>query len=139
MGCPAHADAAPCARSRSGSGALAISAPGLACGGDDDPETGGKAEPVEETPAPGEETAAAPGSVDTFDFDFGPEETTIEAGETVTWENSGETLHNVKGPGFFSDGLNPGNTYKHKFTKPGTYEYLCTLHPDQMQGTIVVK
>lgn len=121
-----------------GLGALAISAPGLACGSDD-PETGGTATPVEEATAPSDEAAAAPGSVDTFDFGFGPEETTVEAGETVTWENSGETLHNVKGPGFFSDGLDAGDTYRHKFTKPGTYEYLCTLHPDQMQGTIVVK
>jgi plastocyanin len=77
--------------------------------------------------------------VDTFDFGFGPAETTIEVGDTVTWENSGATTHNVKGPGFFSDGLEPGDSYEHKFTKAGTYDYICSLHPDQMQGTIVVE
>ena len=57
----------------------------------------------------------------------------------MTWENSGETIHTVKGDGFFSKAINPGDSYEHKFTKPGTYDYVCTLHPDQMQGTIVVK
>ena len=127
-----------------GLGALAISVPGLACG-DGDEESAGTTGPLEQTTAPaaettaGDEAATAPDSVEAFDFGFGPEETTIETGDTVTWENTGDTIHTVKGQGFFSDGMNPGDSYKHKFTEPGTYEYLCTLHPDQMLGTVVVK
>jgi plastocyanin len=28
-------------------------------------------------------------------------------------------------------------TFSHRFTKPGSYDYLCTLHPN-MAGTIEV-
>ena len=129
----------PQARSRMrllavGLGALAISVPGLACG---DGDGGRRAAPRRHRPS----SSAAPGSgsVDTFDFGFDPADDTIEAGDTVTWENSGETIHTVKGDGFFSKAINPGDSYEHRFTKPGTYDYICTLHPDQMQGTIVVK
>lgn len=125
-------------------GALAISAPGLACGDD---EGGGGAgayggasgETTSDQTTAASEESAAPGAVDAFDFGFDPDQSTIKAGDTVTWANSGETLHNVKGPGFFSDGLNPGDSYEHKFTKAGTYDFLCTLHPDSMRGTIVVE
>ena len=113
-----------------GLGALAISVPGLACGDDG----GDSNSATTSSPA-----ATESGSVDTFDFGFDPTDDTIEVGDTVTWENSGETIHTVKGDGFFSKAINPGDSYEHKFTKPGTYDYLCTLHPDQMQGTIVVK
>ena len=117
-----------------GLGALAISAPGLACGGDDD-DSGG----AENTPTAGVDTGAGPVTVDAFDFGFEPNAATISAGDTVTWENTGETTHNVKGQGFFSDGMEPGDTFEHAFEKAGTYDYLCTLHPDTMSGTVVVE
>ncbi|HYU60217.1 MAG TPA: plastocyanin/azurin family copper-binding protein [Solirubrobacterales bacterium] len=119
-----------------GLGMLAISVPGLACGGDGDSYGDGSSASTTSTTAAAE---TAPGTVDTFDFGFDPAETTVKVGDTVTWENSGETIHTVKGPGFFSDGLDTGDSYEHKFTKPGTYDYICTLHPDQMQGTVVVE
>jgi plastocyanin len=119
-----------------GLGMLAFSAPGLACGGDDD--GGGSASPyggAATTPA----ESAGGGEVEMFDFGFDPNTTTIAAGEGVTWENAGETLHNVKGKGFFSDGMEPGDTFEHEFAKAGVYDYLCTLHPDTMRGTVVVE
>ena len=117
-----------------GLGALAISVPGLACGDD-----GGSSSSTASSSSTSGAAAPASGSVDTFDFGFDPADDTVEAGDTVTWENSGETIHTVKGDGFFSKAINPGDSYEHRFTKPGTYDYICTLHPDQMQGTIVVK
>ena len=123
-----------------GLGALAISVPGLACGDGGSSYGGGSSSATTSSTTTSSSAATAPpGNVDTFDFGFGPAETTIEVGDTVTWENSGDTTHTVKGDGFFSKAIDPGDSYEHKFTKPGTYEYLCTLHPDQMQGTIVVK
>jgi plastocyanin len=121
-----------------GLGALAISAPGLACGEDDDEGSGSAAtEPA--TTASTEAPDGVATSVAAFDFGFDPNTTTISGGDTVSWENTGETIHNVKGKGFFSDGMEPGDTFQHEFTKAGVYDYLCTLHPDTMQGSVVVE
>jgi plastocyanin len=30
-------------------------------------------------------------------------------------------------------------TFSHTFEEPGTYTYLCEIHPDQMLGTVVVE
>ena len=128
-----------------GLGALAISAPGLACGDDDDDGGSagaygsGAAETTETTSSADEAAAGAPVAIEAFDFGFEPNTTTIAAGDSVTWENTGETTHNVKGKGFFSDGMEPGDTFEHEFAEAGVYDYLCTLHPDSMQGTVVVE
>jgi plastocyanin len=121
-----------------GLGALAISVPGLACGDDDDGSAGGAATEAASTTST-TEAAAGAGEVAAFDFGFDPNTTTISAGDSLTWENTGETTHNVKGKGFFSDGLEPGDTFEHEFADAGVYDYLCTLHPDTMQGTVVVE
>ncbi|MEY2516584.1 MAG: hypothetical protein QOJ89_3942 [bacterium] len=63
----------------------------------------------------------------------------ITKGSTVTWKWTGSDGHNVVGKGFKSRIQNKG-TFKHKFTKAGTYRYVCTIHEDLgMKGTIVVK
>ena len=103
-----------------GLGALALSVPGLGCGSDD----GDRASPA----AP--EPAAPAGEVAAIDFAFEPATAEIGAGDTVNWTNEGEQIHNVKGKGFFSEAINPGKSYEHTFKRPGTYEYLCNLHPD---------
>lgn len=74
-----------------------------------------------------------------IDFAFTPAESPVKAGDTVTWTNDGATIHTVKGKGFFSKAINPGRSYEFKFSKPGSYDYLCTLHPDSMKGTVVVE
>jgi plastocyanin len=104
-----------------GLGARAPIPPGLGCGSDDDA-------------AP----AAAANEVAAVDFAFEPADVEVAAGETVTWVNEGQTIHNVKGKGFFSEAIDPGTSYEHAFEEPGTYEYLCNLHPDQMRGTVEV-
>ena len=120
-------------------GALAISAPGLACGGDDDGGSASDGSATEAAPTSTTEAAAGAGEVAAFDFGFDPNTTTISAGDSLTWENTGETIHNVKGKGFFSDGMDPGDTFEHEFAEAGVYDYLCTLHPDSMTGTVVVE
>jgi plastocyanin len=86
----------------------------------------------------GEATANQP-QVALVDFAFEPAGTTIEAGQTVTFDNRGEQIHNVRGPGFFSEALTAGESYSHRFPKPGRFPYLCTLHPTLMRGAITVK
>ena len=106
-------------------GAAAVAAPGVGCGSEDEGTT---------EPGP----AAAP-TVEARDFAFEPSEQTVETGASVSWANTGETIHNVKGKGFFSDGLDPGETYERRFAKAGEYRYLCTLHPETMRGRISVR
>lgn len=63
----------------------------------------------------------------------------IKKGATVTWKWVGSDSHNVVGKGFRSKTQNKG-TFSHRFTKAGTYNYVCTLHVQLgMKGTIVVK
>jgi plastocyanin len=87
----------------------------------------------------GSASQKAGSEVDAVDFAFEPEDVTVKPGTTVAWTNNGMTTHTVKGKGFFSAAIDPGADYRYTFEKPGRYKYICTLHPDQMRGTVVVK
>jgi plastocyanin len=74
------------------------------------------------------------------DFMFSPTSITVKAGSTVTWTNLDEEPHTVfSDTGLFrSSALDTKDIFSYKFDKPGTYHYLCTIHP-RMMGTIVVE
>jgi plastocyanin len=74
------------------------------------------------------------------DFHFAPMSLTVPAGATVVWKNlDGEPHTVVSSEGLFrSGGLDQNDSFTFKFSKPGTYKFLCSIHP-QMLGTIVVK
>jgi plastocyanin len=79
-------------------------------------------------------------AVKVADFSFTPADTTIKVGQTVTWTNEGQVQHTVKGPGFFSSkALGNGERFSHRFAKAGRFPYVCTLHPSQMRGIVVVQ
>ena len=62
-------------------------------------------------------------------------------GGKVTWCNGDTTQHTVTSntTGQFDSGLlNPGDTWPHTFTQPGTYLYYCTPHSTTMWGKVVV-
>jgi plastocyanin len=83
--------------------------------------------------------AADPGgpTVTIKDLAYTPKTLTVPAGATVTWVwRDGAIAHDVKGDGFRSKVIAEG-TFGHRFDQPGTYEYVCTLHPN-MTGTIEV-
>jgi plastocyanin len=74
---------------------------------------------------------------------FEPRTLSVKAGTTVTWENK-EGAHTItadKGA-FESDTLSAGQTFSHKFDKPGRYAYYCTFHGSKgghdMAGVIIV-
>jgi len=73
-------------------------------------------------------------------FHFGPASLSISAGETVTWTNMDEEPHTVvSDAGLFRSGaLDEHESFSFKFDKPGTYGFICSIHP-QMRGVIVVK
>ena len=82
---------------------------------------------------------SAPSMVVMKNFDFSPMTLTVPAGTTVTWKNTdGEphTVTSVDGK-FRSGALDENDTFKFKFDKPGTYKYVCSIHPKMMAAIIV--
>lgn len=71
------------------------------------------------------------------DLAFEPDTLTVEAEDTVTWVwKDGTVKHDVSGDDFRSEVVSEG-TFRHRFDEPGSYNYVCTLHPN-MTGTIEV-
>lgn len=64
----------------------------------------------------------------------------IDVGTTVEWKNNDPLPHTVTAANksFDSGLIQPGRTYRHTFTKAGTFNVYCVPHPF-MKGTIVVK
>ena len=60
---------------------------------------------------------------------FEPKMINIKAGSEVIWENK-EGTHTVTADdgSWASSTLSAGQTYSHKFDKPGKYPYYCTFH-----------
>jgi plastocyanin len=81
--------------------------------------------------------------VDVTDAGFSSGNLSIPLGSTVTWRFLGPQLHNVtlaSGPeGFSSDRLVDGRTFSKQFTRPGTYQFFCELHPVGMIERVVVR
>ena len=74
-------------------------------------------------------------------FHFEPMQLVVPAGATVTWTNHDEEPHVVTSAGNqfkSSPALDTDDHYSAVFTRPGTYAYYCSIHP-QMTATIVVK
>jgi plastocyanin len=73
-------------------------------------------------------------------FCFTPTVLHIRAGQDVTWKNKDPFPHNVIGAnaawGSY-DLLKPGRSTTYRFTRVGTYSFVCTVHPG-MVGAIVV-
>ncbi|MFF0491257.1 cupredoxin domain-containing protein [Nocardia sp. NPDC003482] len=81
-------------------------------------------------------------TVSVDDMKFTPATLTAKVGDTVTWKFSDKSPHAVQGIGDAAMGINSPITghgeWSYTFTVPGTYRYLCPLHPD-MRGTITVQ
>lgn len=117
-----------------------------ACGNDDDdaepaatdPPAGAEengSDEAEPTPSEGGAQVEATGGMQ-----FEPATVEIEAGESVTWTNSGGVRHTVTSTSDsmdFDEPLGSDDSVTVTFDEPGTYEYECTIHPG-MTGTVVV-
>jgi plastocyanin len=83
------------------------------------------------------------GNITIKDMMFTPSQITVAKGGTVTWTNDDTIAHTVVDDLSGVGGPNSGNiasgaTYSFTFTKVGSFQYHCNLHPS-MRGTIVVK
>jgi plastocyanin len=71
---------------------------------------------------------------------FLPEQIVVSVGTTVTWINRGQLAHTAtaRDASFDSKNLEFGRTFVYTFTRPGRYQYFCTLHGD-MIGEVDVR
>jgi len=70
---------------------------------------------------------------------YAPATITVKRGATVSFVNKDPFPHTVTAPGKFdSKDIAAGKTWKYKAAKAGTFDYICTLHPN-MKGTLVVQ
>jgi plastocyanin len=117
-----------------------------ACGGNGDNSSataGGGSSAT--TTKPGGNAAAPSGDavraakVDIVDFGYDPDPVTVEAGGKVIWLNQDSAPHTATAEdGSFDTGtLQQGKLKSETFKTPGTYTYVCQIHPS-MRGTVVV-
>jgi plastocyanin len=92
---------------------------------------------------PSKVTVAArngPADVNINGFSFGPAAVKVAAGQAVTWINADDTPHQItlSGPqGKRSDVVLKGQAVTLQFDQPGSFGYICGLHPT-MKGTVEV-
>lgn len=86
----------------------------------------------------GDQSASSEVKID--NFSFGPETLTVAAGTTVTWTNNDDVPHTVVSDdkAFKSKALDTDDKFSYTFTKPGTYNYFCSVHP-KMTAKVVVR
>ncbi|PAZ11898.1 copper-binding protein [Streptomyces sp. SA15] len=111
----------------------------------------GSSEPVAgaaQAPAAAEAQPAAAAEadyqVDIMGNQFGDgKQLVVEVGQTVQWTNHDSAPHTVtttKAPEDFDSGtLEQGDSWSYTFTKAGTYEYYCAVHPDMVASVKVVE
>jgi plastocyanin len=129
---------------------------------------GGSVAPVAPQPPPGPQifavtTGGSALSQAVQAFDYYPNQTTIDVGDSITWNNTQNEPHVVAippagqtpppgppqppvggktfdGSSYISSGfMAPNSTYTVKFTKAGTYTVYCLIHQPEMVSTIVVQ
>ena len=73
------------------------------------------------------------------DFLYGPKVLRAHTNEAITFANDDAEPHTVTATRstFDSGPIDSGATWVHRFTRPGTYSYICSFHP-YMRGRIVV-
>jgi plastocyanin len=75
-------------------------------------------------------------------YTFEPASIAVTTGATVTWTNDDHFTHSVQ----FTDGglptdplmMEPGASTTFTFPSAGTFHYQCSLHPQNMRGTVTV-
>ena len=99
-----------------------------------------------------QQSKSKPKEVSVADFYFGPEKLTLKKGQSVdwVWAEANTYPHDVhlksgpkglKGKASYSTKTTAVTNaeFKKAFTTPGTYHFICTIHPTLMHMTIVVK
>ena len=97
--------------------------------------------PAPEQPPMAPMPPAATQTVESHNYAFSPQSLTVAPGTSVTWKNHDADQHTVTqsgGSAVKSKSLGKDATFSYAFTQPGTYAYVCSLHP-QMKGAVTVQ
>jgi plastocyanin len=89
--------------------------------------------------------AAGPQSGETavriVNFEFKPQKVVVKPGTKVTWTNDDTNIHDIKDTSPLatpaSRELSKGETFSISYGQPGTYSYVCGIHP-YMTGSVEV-
>ena len=91
---------------------------------------------------PPRSTPPATPRVAAVDYAFSPRNLVVQLGASVMFVNDGSDGHDVTGTGpggdWRSGPLAPSERYSRQFGLPGTYAYVCSIHPE-MRGSVVVQ
>jgi plastocyanin len=68
---------------------------------------------------------------------FRPRRITVERGTVVRWVNIGGNNHTSTSSAWNSGVISPGDSFRRRFRRRGTFSYHCTIHANMM-GTIRV-
>ena len=84
--------------------------------------------------------AAAATEVKIDNFSFSPQTVTVPVGTAVHWTNRDDIPHTVvsQDTSFKSKALDTDEDFTYTFSKAGTYNYFCSLHP-KMTAKVVVQ
>lgn len=130
---------------------IGFGAAGCGGGGDDDTSPASTTEATDGTteasddsgasgnaPAPSGD-AVRSAEVEIEDFAYRPDPVTVEEGGKVIWKNRDSVPHTATAAdGSFDTGTIEEDKLKSEtFKQAGTYEYVCSIHP-QMHGTVEV-
>lgn len=66
-----------------------------------------------------------------IDFAFRPRNLSIPRGTVVRWANRGNRTHTTtSNTSLWNHTLAPGETYRRRFRRTGTFAYHCSIHPE---------
>ena len=135
-GLPARYVGEPLRMARAGVVALVAALALVSCGGGG----GDKAEdakPASSNKAP----LSGEAPVRIVNFEFKPKTVAVKPGTKVTWTNEDTHIHDVKDTSPLatpvSESLSKGATFSITYAQPGSYSYVCGIHP-YMTGTVEV-
>jgi plastocyanin len=84
--------------------------------------------------------AAAEQMVSIDNFTFSPNPLTVARGAMVTWVNEDDIPHSIycESLNLRSHPMDTKESFAHRFDKPGTFDYVCGIHP-HMRGRVIVE
>jgi plastocyanin len=112
-----------------------------ACGGGGD-DSNDDAKNAQKSSSVGERTIhVGEATVRIQNFEFKPKAISVKPGTKVTWKNEDASIHDVKDTSPLATPISPemgkGDTFSITYAQPGSYSYICGIHP-YMVGSVEV-
>ena len=102
---------------------------------------GGKDDKDAKSPPPVTGPLSGEAPVRIVNFEFKPKTVVVKPGTKVTWTNDDSSIHDIKDTSPLGTPVGPsqskGDTFSITYGQPGTYSYVCGIHP-YMTGSVEV-